>query len=136
MCQTIYSLSSGRESWKTSNGPVKVCKATFLALENISYVLGDIQRTMDKRITSLEERVAHFETNTSETIKDFIEEMKGELINSVKEDLNRLVDARTRELEDRKRRDNNIVLFNVPKHRSRNGVENKINDEANIKDIS
>ena len=62
--------------------------------------------------------------------------MKGELINSVKEDLNRLVDARTRELEDRKRSDNNIVLFNVAEHRSQNGVENKRNDEASIKDIN
>ena len=62
--------------------------------------------------------------------------MKGELINSVKEYLNRLVDARTRELEDKKRSDNNIVLFNVAEHRSLNGVENKRNDEASIKDIS
>ena len=90
------------------------CNATFPSLENISYVPGDIQRTTDKRITSLEERVTHFESNTSETIKHSIENMKGEVIDSVKEDLNRLVEARTRELEDRKRRDNNIVLLNVP----------------------
>ena len=51
--------------------------------------------------------------------------MKGEVIDSVKEDLNRLVDARSRELEDRKRRDNNIVLFNVPEHRSRKWEQNK-----------
>ena len=29
-----------------------------------------------------------------------------------------------------------MVLFNVPEHRSRNGEENKRNDEANLKDIS
>lgn len=109
---SVFSLMVEDFEWSCRS-----CKATFPSLENISYVLGDIQRTTDKRITSLEERVTHFESNTSETIKHSIENMKSEVKDSVKEDLNKLVDARTRELEDRKRRDNNIVLFNVHEHR-------------------
>ena len=80
------------------------CKATFPSLENISYVLGDIQKSTDKRISNLEERVSNFETNTSETIKDSIVNLKSEVIDSVKEDLNKIVEARTMEIDDRNRR--------------------------------
>ena len=133
--KTLFSLiiEGELEDFKWS---CRSCKATFPSLENISYVLGDIQKTTDKRITSLEERVTHFERNTSETIKDSIENMKSEVIDSVKENLNKLVDERTREIEDRKRRDNNLVLFNLSEHRSQIGEENKRRDEANFKDLS
>ena len=62
--------------------------------------------------------------------------VKSEVIDSVKENLNKLVDERTREIEDRKRRDNNLVLFNLSEHRSQIGEENKRRDEANFKDLS
>ena len=106
------------------------CKATFPSLENISYVLNDIQNTTGKRITRLKERVTIFETNASETIKESIENMKSEVIDSVKKNLNKLVDTRTREIEDRKRRDHNLVLFNLPEHRSQSGEEKKRRNEG------
>ena len=58
--------------------------------------------------------------------------MKEEIIESLKGDLENLVDARTKELDDRRRRDCNLVLFNLPKHRSQNTEENKKGDEVKL----
>ena len=48
-------------------------------------------------------------THVRSSIKDSVENMKSEVIDNVKDNLNTLVDARTREIEDRKRRDNNLA---------------------------
>ena len=121
----------------------KSCKATFPSLENISCVLKDIQKKKkkkkkktDRRIASLEERVTNVESKTTKTIKTSIEEMKSEVKEGVKDNLDKLVDARTKEIEDRKRREGNLVLFNLPENRSPRGEENKKYDEENFRELS
>ena len=101
------------------------CRATFPSLENISCVLKDIQKNTDQRIDSLESRMTNVEKNTEEAIKDSVENMKSEVIESLKENIDKLVDARSKEIEDRKRRESNLVLFNLPEHRTTSGDENK-----------
>ena len=51
--------------------------------------------------------------------------MKTEIIESLQGNLESLVDSRTKELEDRKRRDTNLIIFNVPEHRLPRGEDNK-----------
>ena len=61
--------------------------------------------------------------------------MKSEVIDNVKENLSKLVDARTRQIQDWKK--NNIIfLFNLPEHRSQSGEENKRRDEGKLNDLS
>lgn len=50
--------------------------------------------------------------------------------------VNNLVDTRHVELEDRKRGESNIVLFNLPEHNFIVGLTNKHAGEADIKEIS
>ena len=59
-----------------------------------------------------------------------------EVIDNVKENPNKLVDARTREIEDRTRRDNNMVLFNLSENMSHNGEENERWNETKLKNLS
>ena len=61
--------------------------------------------------------------------------LKDEIIGSLKEDLENLVDARTKEPDDRRRRDCNLVLFNLSEHRSQDDEENKEGDEEDVKSL-
>ena len=47
------------------------------------------------------------------------------ILNELKSDINTLVDSRSRELEDRKRRELNITLFNLKEHNNAAGIDNK-----------
>ena len=62
--------------------------------------------------------------------------MKTEIIESLQGNLESLVDSRTKELEDRKRRDTKLVIFNVPEHRLPRGRDNKIIDIEDMQNLS
>lgn len=109
------------------------CRATFPSLENISSALNNLQKSNDVRIGKIEDRVKQIEECNKEEIKCSVAAMKDELIESIKGDLENLVDARTKELDDRRRRDCNLVLFNLPEHRSQDTEENKKGDEEDVK---
>ena len=50
--------------------------------------------------------------------------------------MNKVVDTRNRELEDRKRREMNITIFNLIEHDSDSGSENKRAYELDVRTIS
>ena len=52
----------------------------------------------------MERRVSSIENSTTEVIQNQIVQMKSEVIDRVKDGLDKLVDSRAREIEDRKRR--------------------------------
>ena len=112
------------------------CRATFPSLENISSALNNLQKSNDVRIGKIEDRVKQIEESNKEEIKCSVASMKEEIIESLKGDPENLVDAaRTKELDDRRRRDCNLVLFNLPEHRSQNTKENKKGDEEDVKSL-
>ena len=105
----------------------KSCRATFPSLDNITKYLKESLSKNDVRMTKLESRMKKLETSnilTNKTVSD----MKVEICNSVKEDINKLVDARNSELEDRRRRETNITLFNLREHNLPTGQDNKAAD--------
>ena len=112
------------------------CSSSFPSLENISQVLTEIQSSNDKRMTTLETKVSQIEIKTQEAIQSSITGMKNEIIESMREDVNQLVDSRNRELEDRRRREQNVTIFNMPEHTAREGQTNKDLDEADVQNIS
>ena len=92
------------------------CRATFPSLDNITRVLGDIQKITNSRMDAFEERLNTVEQRTKEGIESSVSKMKTEIIDSLQNNLESLVDTRTRELEERRRCDTNLVIFNVPEH--------------------
>ena len=75
------------------------------------------------------------ETNTKDEIGESISNMTEEMLESVKGGIDELVDSRTRELEDRKRRELNLTVFNLPEKTNDDGAVNKQADEADFKNI-
>ena len=72
---------------------------------------------------------------TEQAITENVKDMKEDIADSLKGELGLLVDSRCRELEDRKRRELNITVFNLPEHNKGIGQENRIQDECDISDI-
>ena len=58
--------------------------------------------------------------------------MKKEICSSLKHDINKLVDARNNELEDMRRRETNITLFNLPEQNLITDHDNKMAEEADV----
>ena len=110
------------------------CRATFPSLDNISKVLGDIKTSTNSRMDKFEERLGTIEERTNEEIKNNVSSMKTEIIESLQGNLESLVDSRTK--EDRKRRDTNLIIFNVPEHRLPRGEDNKMKDIEDTQNLS
>ena len=60
--------------------------------------------------------------------KSSVSDMNTEIIESLQTNIESLADSRTKELGDRKRRETNQVLFNVPEHRYPRADDNKMQD--------
>ena len=87
---------------------------------------------MDK----FEARLGTIEERTTDEIKNSVSSMKSEILESLQTNLEGLVDSRTKEIEDRKRRETNLVFFNVPEHRNPRGEGNKLQDIDDIQRLS
>lgn len=111
------------------------CKSTFPSLENISSCLKEIQTKHEVRMSSLEERVSKIETVSSDEINSRINSMKEEVLSSLTGEITNIVDKRNKEVEERKRREANILVFNLPENESSTGSENKKADEDRIQEI-
>ena len=60
--------------------------------------------------------------------KSSVSDMNTEITVSLQTNIESLANSRTKELEDRKRRKTNLVLFNVPEHRYPRADDNKMQD--------
>ena len=112
------------------------CRTTLPTLDNITGMLKDMQKDSNERMTCLETRVTSLESDTKDEIKGSVANMKAEIISSLKDDINKLVDTRHGEMEERKRRESNIVIFNKPEHNFPKGTTNKSADKYDVKQIS
>ena len=134
MSETLYTCYTNGElddfHWTCA-----CCKSMFPTLDNIATTLQDLHLKSDTRMTKIEERMNKKENNTKEEIKESVTSMKEEILESVKEGLDKMVDARNRELEDRRRRDLNLTMFNLPEPNEENSAANKQADEQAFKII-
>ena len=112
------------------------CKSMFPTIESISSTVKDIQKQHDHRMNKMEERMSKIETNTKQEIKSQVSDMKDQIIDSLKQDIHKVVDARSKELEDRKRRETNITIFNLIEHNHELGSDNKTADQQDVLRLS
>ena len=109
------------------------CRATFPSLENITSTLNDLKKSNENRFDDLESRVKTIEEGNKQDIEESVSTMKEDIIKSLKNDMDKVVDSRVKELEDHKRRDFNVLLFNMPEAVRNSPEEHKASDEESIK---
>ena len=111
-------------------------RSMFPTIEGISSTVNDIQKQHDHRMNKMEDRMSRMEINTKQEIQIQVTSMKDQLIDSLKQDIYKIVDLRNNELEDRTRRELNITIFNLWEHNHELGKDNKIADEQEAIEIS
>ncbi|MES9905972.1 MAG: hypothetical protein ABW168_25270 [Sedimenticola sp.] len=107
------------------------CKSTLPTLKNITETLHEIKVLHEDRMGNLESKVNNIETEITGKVTANIKEMKTEIANELKSSVVKLVDERSKEIEERRRREPNLIFFNIPET-----VEDKKKDEEDIRTIA
>lgn len=114
----------------------KCCKQTKPTLESIDRNLKELNQRQEIRLTTLEEKVKRIDLTVKDTVKNEVQEAKNQIMEDIKSTITQAVDNRTKEMEDRRRRELNIVVFNLPEGKNENGQLNKQYDENNVRTIA
>ena len=89
----------------------KSCKRTIPMLDSIDKNLTRISENQDKGIDQLEIRMKELDTNTRITIQPGYNEIKSDFNEGIDNRITKVVEEKTKELEDRRRRELNVVVF-------------------------
>ncbi len=74
-------------------------------------------------MTNIETRLSDIESGSKIEIKESITEMKQELLESLMGNIDSIVDSRNREMDNRRRRETNLVIFNLPEGSNATNIE-------------
>lgn len=114
----------------------KSCKNTLPSLENIEQKLTNMSEQQEQRMRTLEDRVNKMETWTKQTVKEELKCAKEDFMEDIEDKISKIVDSKTREIEDRRRKEMNIVVFNLPEGTSSYNEVNRERDHSEIKYIA
>ena len=93
----------------------------FPSLENISGTLNDMKVKHENRMNTIENRMDNLEISTKQEIKTSVSAMKKYIVDDikqeVKQDIKKIVYNRNKEFDDRRRREMNVVVFNLKEHK-------------------
>ena len=112
------------------------CKHTMPTLENIDKKLTLFNKNQEKRLSTLEDQMKGVEIKTRQIVHESLKNTKQEVLENIEDKISSMVDAKVKEIDDRRRREMNIVIFNLQEGASASGTENKEYDENNIKIIA
>lgn len=131
----VYTHLAGNKTVGTSYH-CKSCKRIQPTLQNIDDSMRKLMITNEKRLKEIDVRVNKLEVETPQLVHNEITKAKHDIQTTLATNVTSLVDARHKELEDRKNKSNNIILFNVPEQTSQDPLDNKRKDERTIQTIA
>ncbi|KAH3751231.1 hypothetical protein DPMN_185783 [Dreissena polymorpha] len=103
----------------------RVCKYFKSDLKSIGTTLNDLKQYSDARLTNFEDRLLKLESSVKVTVREEVEHVKSsisetlkkDLVESLKRDLTEsiesVVETRIREVDDRRNRSNNLLIFKL-----------------------
>ena len=94
-----------------------VCKGMKSDLRSINTNILELKSSNDKRLQQVEDKLSSLENSIQDTVRKEVETAKTDITEVVKKDIadtvEKLVEAKIKEMEDRKNRSNNLIFFNV-----------------------
>ena len=114
----------------------KSCKPTLPTLDNIDRKLTRISEQQEQRIQEIENKMSKIHVETSQRIKSELDNFKENYNQEIDSKKRLIVDQKTSELEGRRRRELNIIIFNLKEGTSTINLENKTYDENNTRMIA
>lgn len=116
-----------------------VCKGMKSDLKTININILELKNTSEKRLTQVENRLDNLEGNIQDTVRKEVVSSRDELVETVKSDIaetvEKLVNARVKEIDDIKNRANNLVLFHVDLSTADSPMERKQHDIDIVKSL-
>ena len=109
------------------------CKYTLPTLLRLDSSVSQIKKTNNERLTKLElnmvELAIKMDEKIEHEIKAKIDNLKDEIIDKLANELNKKKkkDSREKEINDRKRRSQNLMIYNLPESKNDNPDQRKIN---------
>lgn len=104
----------------------RVCKRTKPTLDHINNSLKMLCEKNEVRLDSIESRLNQLETTSKETKTEL--HKASTMMDNLRENVFDLVDERTKELQERRSKEENVILFNMPE------CENQTPDEIKTHD--
>lgn len=114
----------------------KSCKQTLPTLEQMNNTLKELSIKQDKRLTTLEDQMQNIDHKIGHKINENMSHVKDQITSTLKDEIGELVDARCKEMDDRRRRELNVIVYNLPEAYNENNIRNKQEDETAIHKIS
>ena len=116
-----------------------VCKGMAPDLKSMNKNIVDLKLSNDEKLANVEKKINDLESSVKETVKKEVEAAKTDINESVQKNLSNtvsdLVDSRLKEMDDRKNRAANLVLFNVVSLDDENPQNRKEHDTMTIKKL-
>lgn len=100
-------------------------KIHYTVLSEYYQCIDRLKKSSDERIGDLENWVKQIEKANCQESQTSVSAMKEDLMKSLKEDVETLVDSRTKKFDDRKKETSLFYYFNLPEHRLQSSEENK-----------
>ena len=107
--ELLLSGELGNCSWACRS-----CKRTLPTLESMDKTLRELNEKQDLRLCALENQMETLEMRTENKIQAEAIKIKNEVTEDVQANVKAMVEERCREMDDRRRRELNIVMFNMP----------------------
>ncbi|OWF43932.1 hypothetical protein KP79_PYT06620 [Mizuhopecten yessoensis] len=104
------------------------CTNVQPTIDNIVTTLQRMDLRIENRMERLERKIETLEESNKENIKTEINNLAETVVQTVKEEIVSLVDERTKELDRRRSKENNIIISNVPEGSETNTDKQKEED--------
>ena len=102
-------------------------------------MLVDLKSSSDSRLATVEDKLSNLEDTMKDTVRQEVEGATSNIASSLKADLaktvEKLVESRLKELEDRKNRNRNLIVFNLGLSKSDQPQTRKQHDLEQIKGL-
>ena len=128
-----YSKSSKTEKEISSFKWVcKVCEGSLPTLRAMNKTLSSLKNSNEERFDAIELQVKNVENSIGDRVSSEVKSMKDQIMSEISEEIENKFDSRYKEMNNRKAREMNLVLFNVPVSTESDPFERKNADNTFI----
>ena len=117
----------------------KSCKSLKGDLKSIHKTLLDLKHDNDTRLNKVESTLADFSENMKSKVSEEVEKVKASISKSVAEDIattvKEIVQTQLKEIEERKNRSTNLIIFNIPLSTAKDPKERNDSDVSILNDL-
>ena len=141
LSKTMYTelMKCNQDSDFAIDWSCRVCRSTKSDLKGISSTLQELKSTSEARLIRVEDRLSSLEKSMKDTVVEEVEKVRSSLSTTlsgnIAKQVNELVESRVKEIEDRKNRAQNIVIFKLALCESSDKLERKEYDMQVVKDL-